>query len=277
MAEVNAFDYMRSLFAGYGLGELWDSHILPALTDLGENATEERLMPYIENTDTYRERFKANEVRKQKGLRQLSIAEYVRTEENYRDMMQAAGLPPSFYDEPEDFTRWIENNVSADTAQQRVTAARKWVQEIDPAYRRVMRDDYGVDSDQLTAYALDPERGLDLIERQYDAAIFKGTAAKYGSQVDTATAELYGSTTDAQGAAQRFAQVAAQRKSADKLSSVYGEQLTEQDLITSAFNGDGADKVNDTVKSLTAKEQATFGGSSAADSRSLSKKRSSGI
>lgn len=278
----NAFDLMKEQFTNYGLGDLWENALLPLIQgglDPNTQAGMDQIELNIRDTDVYKTRFKANEARKAAGLPELSIGSYIQAEQNYKEFMQAAGLPKSFYDEPEDFTRWIENDVSANEAQQRVSLARQWVQNLDPNFRSTMLEDYGVDADHLTAFALDPDRGTALIEQTYNAAVFKGTAKNFGVDVSRDTAEqAYSSGVVSQQQAQQgFASVAEQRQTASKLGSLYGETLDEDALVKEQFNFDGADKVTEAKKKVTSLERANFSGTSGIGQNSLSKKKQSGL
>src|SRR5688572_31494696 len=57
----------------------------------------------LRETNEYKTRFKANELRRAKGLAALSEAEILGNEMQYRQVMRSYGLPEGFYDSYEDF------------------------------------------------------------------------------------------------------------------------------------------------------------------------------
>ena len=78
----------------------------------------------LQNTSEYKQRFGANDARVKAGLPALSPSEYLATERSYRQIMQAAGMPLGFYDDsPNDFSRWLEMDVSPTEVKARVDAA----------------------------------------------------------------------------------------------------------------------------------------------------------
>jgi hypothetical protein len=68
----------------------------------------------LADTKAYKERFKANEIRRQKGLAALSPAEYIAAEASYQTVLRTHGLPNSFYDSRDDYAEFIGNDVSPD-------------------------------------------------------------------------------------------------------------------------------------------------------------------
>jgi hypothetical protein len=91
-------------------------------------------------------------------------------EDYYRSTLQSNGLPPGFYDSPDDFQKLIENDVSPAELQTRVQKGYRAVAQADPEVKRQMQELYGVSEGQLAAYFLDPQRAVTLLERQAQAA-----------------------------------------------------------------------------------------------------------
>ena len=60
-----------------------------------------------------KERFSANEVRKKNNLPPLPLTQILELENSYTSALQAAGMPPGFYDDPAtDFQGFIARNTS---------------------------------------------------------------------------------------------------------------------------------------------------------------------
>src|SRR5680860_1170034 len=93
-------------------------------------------------TSEYKQRFKANEVRRKAGLPVLSPAEYLGVESSYREIMSSAGLPVGFYDEPDDFANWIGSDVSPTEIKGRVDIAAEAINSVDPAERAKFNEFY---------------------------------------------------------------------------------------------------------------------------------------
>ncbi len=132
-----------------------------------------------------------NENRKKAGLQPLTPAEYLSAEAAYKKVMRDSQLPAGFYDQPEDFAKFLGNDVSPSELQSRVDIANQSIQNADPFYTDSLRRLYGLQSGDMLAYALDPERALPFITRQQKAAQFGAEAARQGLQVTTPMAETY--------------------------------------------------------------------------------------
>ena len=224
----------------------------------------------LRETEAYKKRFAANEARRKKGLPELTPAAYVELENKYRELMQAAYLPTGFYDQPDDFRKLIENDLSPAEVQARVTWAKEASSNADPALKASLRQMYGINDADVVAYFLDADRATALAEKRYNAAQFNASARRYGVQVDTSLAEeggLLGSTRDELD--QRFGELAKELPTMERLSGVYGDGVTAGDLTREAFGMDGAGGVEKRKRRLASQERAAFGGTAGADGRSL--------
>jgi hypothetical protein len=175
----------------YGLGELADL----AYQMLVDDESPQAVMDALQETDAFKQRFAGMEARRQAGLPAISPADYIRLEDNYRSTMAMAGLPPGFYDSPDDFAEFIGNDVSPQEMQQRVSFAATAVSNADPNLKAQLRELYGVgveDEGELIAYYLDPQRGTSVIEQrlQLEAAGLSSAAiSTLGSGFEQGTAE----------------------------------------------------------------------------------------
>jgi len=130
----------------------------------------------LRDTEQFKARFKANAARtnpNRKGgpLPALDPATYIGLEQAYAATLRANRLPSGFYDQPDDFNALIEGDVSPQELQARISEGFVKVRDADPEVRRQMQRLYRVGSDeQLAAYFLDPEKGLEALQRQARAA-----------------------------------------------------------------------------------------------------------
>ena len=100
---VDAFKLVQQAFANLGLGDL--SKVIQDY--LVQGYSEEEIKLLLPETHEYKQRFKANEERKKKGLRVLSPAEYIATENSYRSVLRNYGLPKGFYDSQDDYQKFL--------------------------------------------------------------------------------------------------------------------------------------------------------------------------
>lgn len=265
-ANEDAYATIVETLRLYGLESL-----APAIRGYVENGYQSaQINLLIQETPEYKQRFAANTARRAKNLPVLSPAEYLATERAYREVMSSAGLPVGFYDQPSDFTDWLGNDVSPTEVQGRVQVASDLINTLDSGVLDVFHQWYS-DGD-LVAYALDRDRAVPVIERQYRAAQVGGFGKDAGLNISQQTAEEIGAAgvSDTQ-ARSGVAQAATVAKSVGTLADVYGGAYTADDAAKDVLLGD----VNaaNTRKRLASQERGTFGGASGVNKNSLSARK----
>lgn len=269
--RVDSIAFLQDLFAQYGLASLANT-----IVDLKQQGLTDRLVSIkLKETPEYKQRFIGNENRKKAGLQPLTPAEYISAESAYKKVMRDSQLPAGFYDQPDDFAKFLGNDVSPSELQQRVDIANQSIQNADPYYTDSLRRLYGLQSGDMLAYALDPERALPFITRQQKAAQFGAEAARQGLQVTTPMAETYSDQlgiSQAQ-ARQGFEQVAGILPTAEKLSQISaGTKPVGMEETTSAvFGGAGSAEYKQRIQRLAEEEQSRFAGQAGVGRGSLSR------
>lgn len=264
-ADKDAFLALRNLLSQWGLDSLTTA--LSEYIKQGYDGSTVAIL--LQETPEYKQRFKANEARRKAGLPVLSPAEYLSVESSYREIMSQAGLPPGFYDSPDDFTKWIENDVAPVEIKQRVDIATEMVNSIDPAVKQQWEQWYS--TGDMVAYALDRNRATTVLDRQWRAAQVGGAAASQGLQVGQGLAEsIAAEGISGSEARQGFGVVAREAGRAESLSAIYGgEDVTQSDVVQEVFfgNEDSARK----RRKLASQERGAFSGSSGQSQTSLSR------
>lgn len=253
---------LTNLFASYGLASL-----APAIINFIKNGySADTISIMLQETPEYKHRFAANEVRKQKGLPVLSPAEYIATEDAYRQTLRKWGLPKGFYDSTDDFKTFLSNDMSPVELDQRAQSASDFMNQADASDMAFYRQYYT--SGDLVAFALDPKRAAPLVGKAFQASRIGGTATDQGIGIDKSQAERLANigVTDDQARA-GFGQIAQVQGTVNKLGQIYGGGLTQSDLIGATFEDD-ADATT-RLKKLASKERAAFGGSSGIGTNSL--------
>jgi LysM repeat protein len=249
---------LQDRFAKYGMSGL-GAKIQELAID---GATEATITLGLQATDEYKTRFKANEERAKKGLTVLQPAEYLNLEDGYRQVLRSYGLKA--FDNDAYVQQFISNDVSAAELSNRVVTAVQRVQNADPAVSKQLRDFYGIASNDLVAYVLDPQQQFQKIERQVAASEIGVAAGRQGLTVGVGVAEQLAAQGVSQAEAQKgYSTIADILPTAEKLSSIYGETTAkygqneaEQEVFNSLASAQRA------RQKLTALETATFGGQS---------------
>lgn len=261
MSEESAFSILQNFFESVGIA--FDAEIESViknamLAGYGPDQID-LIMPDLQKTQAFNARFSGWAQRVKNGYNQLQIGEYLQLENQYHRIMQQAGLPAGFYDDPSDFGNWIANNVSPDEIQSRVSAAVRTAQQIDPTMRNLMTEFYGLTTGDVASYFLDQKRALPVIERQFNSAGVASWAARNGFAVtDMGRYEsLVDSGVTPEQAASGYGTVKALSDTVSEAASIYGEAYTQDDAEQDVFFNK-----NEKRRRIMAQEAATFGGSS---------------
>lgn len=122
----------------------------------------------LRDTKAFNDRFPANKTLKDAKKPQFSVSQYLRLEADYKQRLQAANMPPDFYDKPEDFQQLIANDVSPEELQGRIDQGYQAVKNASPAVIAEFKRLYGVGEGDLAAYFIDPQRARPTFDR-YEA------------------------------------------------------------------------------------------------------------
>lgn len=266
-ANRDAYASLRALFNGYGLGSLAGKIYEYAKQGYGADV----ISLLLQDTKEYKERFAANEIRTRAGLPVISPGEYLSIEQSYRQIMQDAGLPKGFYDNPADFQNWIAGDVSPTEIKGRVDLAVANTMSANNNAVRALQQLYGVDKSYITAYFLDSKKALPLLQKQSTAAQFGAEALKRGLQLDRQDLEDFVTAGLSLGqVSSGFQAVAEALPNIQAIAARYGETFSqrelEKDIIEGAVTGYPTEPrflgENPTAKRkrLASQERALFSG-----------------
>lgn len=265
-AQKDVFYAIEAQLKQWDLGSLADT-----IADyIKQNYSSDTINILIQDTPAFKTRFAANEARRAKGLPVLSPADYLRTELAYRQVMQVIGLPSGFYDEPSDFQKWLELDVSPNEIQGRVKTAQQLVESADPAWKAQFEQWYS--HGEIVAYALDQKRTEDLLEKQAAAAQLGATANQQGVSIDASLGErLAEQRFTQQQAYSGFGQVAQESRVLGAVGKVWGSTFDQSDAINDTFFDD--DKSREKKRLIVNQEHGAFSGDAGIGEGSLKTSR----
>ena len=256
----DAFLAIESLFKSYGLESLAGK--IYGYVKNGQSA--DTISIELQDTPEYKQRFAGNEARKAAGIPVLSAADYLATESSYRQLMQQAGLPKGFYDQPTDFNNWIGKDLSPTEVQGRIDMASQATITADPLYRNALNQ-MGIDDAHLTAYFLDTDKALPYLQKAAATAQVGAEALRQNLQFDQAYAEQLATMgISADQARQGYQQVAGEFDTMKALGSMYGEDWNQKTGEAATFGTQGSTAAQDEQKRLLSRERGAFGGSTGA-------------
>jgi hypothetical protein len=259
----------------YGFSTEQINALIPQIVDWQSIYTPTQIVQdLLPTTTVYQQRFNANEARIKAGLKPLTPSEYLATERSYRSIMRDAGLPSGFYDSSDDFSKFIQQDVSATELKSRVDSAAKAVNNSDPFYRQALREMYGIDEGLMIANVLDPDRALPFVEKQAKAIEYGAAAKAQGLQANVARLEQMASAPIATGysATQGFSAIAGMLPQAERLGQIYGEDYNQATAEQEVFGGLASAKRK--RQKLGEMETATFSGQSGLSAGSLKANKS---
>jgi len=289
--DFGAKDSVSRMFANAGLGQAFIDSLAATIDKVyDENImpTDEQILNSIYSSDAYKTRFAANEAIKKRmaegkgmpGDRLLTPAEYIKTEDAYREVLQTAGLPVGFYDTQDDFTKLIENSISTAELTERVNIASQALNNADQNIVNALKNYYGMSTGDLTAYLLDKDKAFNVLnsryqytteeaKKMYGAAEIGGAAERAGMDATKGFAEEIYSAGKGAMAEQAFQGAARQQADYKRLLGLYGQEAGQEDLAREALALAGGTDVSLRTKKLASKERAKFATRSAIDRTSL--------
>ena len=229
---------LKAILAKYKLESLYDKIWSNYTSDMIDITDSDAIFLSIREEDKYKERFAGNEMRRSKGLGDLSPSTYVALEDSYRQTLRSNGIPADLFDTPAELAELIANDVSVSEFNSRIESARSLMQDAPASVRDQMSRLFNVTEGQLLAYYIDPDKALPVLKEQERAARIGSAAVENaGMQLSTSAAEdlsRRGFTEDE--ARVGFAKVS---KLGELAQTFAGEQnITEQQIIASQFGFD---------------------------------------
>jgi len=294
--DYSARDAVMKMFENTGLGQTFLDSLMGSIDKVyADNVapTDAQILNSIYSSEAYKTRFAANEIirkrmadgKGQPGDRLLSPAEYVKTEDAYRENMSEAGLPAGFYDQPEDFTKFIaEYSTSVAEITERVNIAKQVLQNADAGIKQALKDYYGLTESDMAAYLLDSQKAFDVINSRlkyttaqaremYTSAEVGGAAVRAGmTGIGREFAEEITKAGKADSAEQVFQASARSQQDYERLMGLAGRQAGKEDLAREALGLAGGTEVGVQTKKLASQERARFQQRGAVDRTSLGRR-----
>lgn len=236
--QRNAYSALVTIFNSYDLGSLAPD----ILKYVQQGFNSDTISLLLQGTDAYKQRFAGNQQRLANGYAVLSPADYIATEQAYRQSMRAAGLPAGFYDSTSDFTNFIGNDVSASELNNRIQLASQATLTASPQYTQALKQ-MGLSQGDLTAYFLDPSKALPLLQQQSATAQIGSEAIARGLTFDQGYAQQLAQAGFSQSqAAQGYTQIANEFGQLQNAAGVFGQNYgfnTEEQAVFQPGAGTG--------------------------------------
>jgi hypothetical protein len=276
-ARQNAFDILYSQFSQYGLEAL----VEPLKGLILDNVSPAEFAVRLRQTEPYRKRFAANAARINKGLKALSEGEYLALEDGYQSIMRNYGLPASYYTKgdlgrQEGFEKFIAGDVSPAELEERIMTAQNRVLNAAPEITIALRRFYpDINSSDILAYTLDPEKGLADIRNKVTTAEIGGAALAAGLSTSLTDAEYlrrHGVTKET--AQSGYSAIGSGLERGRQLANIYQQpDYTQAVAEEEVFKLPGQTQAGEKRRKIIGLEKAEFGGQTGMTSGALSRDR----
>ena len=219
--------------AKYGLASLgtwaWDSFT--------GGAALEQIMLDLRDRPEYKTRFAGLDALRASG-RGITEAQWINYEQSAASLMRAKGLPEGFYDGPEDFAKFITGEVSLAELDDRLTMAQNAALSAPVEVRDELARLYNVGAGELTAFWIDPDKALPLLERKYTSARLAAESSRtgFGSLTAVQAERIASYGADPAQAGATFSRLASMGELTATMSGE--EEVSRQDLLDASFGQD---------------------------------------
>jgi hypothetical protein len=294
--RVDAFEILKNELTNLGLPEF-----VPILQGYITQDISPTVAPaLLEQTDVYKQRFKGNEARRQKGLQQLDMAGYLNAERDYRQLLKDNNL--SALDNKDTYAALIGGDVSLNEAQDRIVNVFNKIDNADAVLKQSINQYFGqygvtdptIQKQQVALAILGGNQAASALQKTLQKAQLRAGAQFAGVTVGETAIEELQKQAEASGVAdvyglakQGFTTLAQTQAETEKLTQIYGAQpttiaetvvpstiapATDEELKQEAFFGLASQR----RKKLQEKERASFSGASGISTVSLAQKSTAG-
>jgi hypothetical protein len=273
--KVKAADAMSATFKQYGLESLGSFISGQIMAD----TSPEALLIKLYDQPEYQARFPGMAALQKKN-RTITEAEYIKLENSYAETLRFFDLPKGFMDDRATFGKMIASEVSPKELQDRAQIAQDLAKTTNPAIRKALTDFYGVGEGGITAYVLDADKALPLIQKQAKTATIAGVGSAAGFSLGNTESELMAAKGVYQAMnetdmTKAFGAAAQLRDAQQRLAYLDRTTYDKQEALAAGIEGDqGAILAS---QKRAQREVARFSGGSGVSAQSLRSNTTSNI
>jgi len=224
---------IQGALAQYGLGSLGDKLWGQYLS----GAPQEQIFLQLRNEPEYKTRFAGMDALAKKG-RAITENQYIDYERTYANLAHQFGFPDGVVDKATT-DAWIAGEVAPTEVRDRFQLASQAATQAPKEVRDELNRLYGVDLGHLTAYYLNPDKALPVLQQQFAAGQL-GAASKrtgYGN-LSAAEAERLASLGISEDqAAKGFGNLAQSSELFGSLPGENGDTISRADQLGATFEG----------------------------------------
>jgi len=268
--KVAAKDKLIALFKAQGIDDEGFATFIS--NNIMNDVSEAQTLIELYDQPAYKLRFPGMAKLRTKN-RTITEAEYIGLENQMVQTLKFFDLPAGFYDDRATLGKIIENEVSPKEVQDRAQMAQDLARAADPNVRNALMDFYKVGEGAITAYFLNADKALPLLQKSAKAAEIAGIGKTYGfADFGMAEAEQLGvqdayAKLSASDLTKAFGQASQLASTQSRLAYLDKETYSDREALDAILEGDQQAILASTKRAR--REQARFGGSSGLGAGSL--------
>jgi len=267
---VKASDKLIATFKNNGIDDPAFAEFISTQI-LNDVSTEDTLIKLYDQP-AYKTRFPGMDTLRKKN-RTISEATYIGLENQIVETLKFFDLPKGFYDDRATLGKIIGNEVSPKEVQDRAQMAQDLARAADPNVRNALMDFYKVGEGAITAYFLNADTALPLLQKSAKAAEIAGIGKSYGfndfgmSEAESlGIKDSYAKLTQTE-LTKAFGQAANLATTQARLANIEQGAYSDREALSATLESDQQALLASQKRSQ--REQARFGGSSGVGSYSL--------
>jgi outer membrane biosynthesis protein TonB len=268
--KVAAKDKLINLFKAQGITD--EAFATFISNNIMNDVSEAQTLIELYDQPAYKLRFPGMAKLRTKN-RTITEAEYIGLENQMVQTLKFFDLPAGFYDDRATLGKIIENEVSPKEVQDRAQMAQDLARAADPNVRNALMDFYKVGEGAITAYFLNADKALPLLQKSAKAAEIAGIGKTYGfANFGMAEAEQLGvqdayAKLSASDLTKAFGQASQLASTQSRLAYLDKDTYSDREALDAILEGDQKAILASTKRAQ--REQARFGGSSGLSASSL--------
>jgi hypothetical protein len=269
-AKIKASDKLVNLFKAQGIDDVGFAAFIT--NSIINDISEAQTLIELYDQPAYKLRFPGMDSLRKKN-RSITEAQYIGLENQVVQTLKFFDLPAGFYDDRATLGKIIGNEVSPKEVQDRAQMAQDLARAADPNVRNALMNFYKVGEGGITAYFLNADAALPLLEKSAKAAEIAGIGKTYGfNDFGMAEAEslgvqdTYAKLTQSE-LTKAFGQAANLAANQARFAAIEQGAYSDRESLKATIEGDQQAILASEKRAK--REQARFGGSSGLSAGSL--------
>lgn len=222
--QRDALTYIKDFLREYDLPESLADW---AWQQLVEGRSESEVTLSLYDRPEFDARYPVIKQRREAGLPAISAGEVLTYERTFRQVLQNAGMPSTFFDQPSDAHAFLLRDRSINEVIDAVNEGWTRVKKAPVEVRQAFSSFFGADGDNaLAAFFLNPDVAMPMLDKATRAAEIGGQGLRFGVTIDRQRAERIADL----GATQETA--ADDFRKLRELDDLFSESVSEDDDFT---------------------------------------------